>query len=690
MGKRKAADSGERSENVDGSSHASSGIIEAANALSSFEFMDRYWNWDADEDATLKRFNCTIFCEYVEKLPEHMLQACFDLIEQTSRHDYEPSSFGWHPKRKMKEMKEKEMRYTILTNMHTREVMGFVSFMLTHDSTPAVPVLYVYEIHLNASLRGSGIGKNLMTLVEDMAKKVGVDKVMLTCFKSNHKARAFYERLGYGVDVCSPEDRKTRKKVVKTDYVIMSKDVAKPTAHEPVQKSAMSTVSIAQPPILNPETDEYRALRQQMTDRVAHLLDERNLTQWSQGTDIAKAFDDILSSIKQSGYFEAALALSNVACRKLANTGGRAGEHYLAPSQHAGQVQAIMLMDVIRGFQRRFDAASDLQYQTWIMLQHLRQEMRAVHDVAGAQLPLAPESDRDGLSRSPKFSQITALSGLQGLRDIDVYYDAMPESMQREIDRKLANKHSDLETQKQAIRQSLGDMDEREKYLDQREHQLDQKEDDLFLRETALQEANARQDRARQNIRARARALQQREARFTAREQRDREKVTHPPQSDALGVSAQECEEWRRAFSSAKNLDASVPGIEAQVDWDDDDISGGNDGDGCSDDQDDDLEGSEELDEIDDSEEEQDSMEDSDEEEAESEHSGDRDDEDSELDSYRHDERHQTEGGPRVQGKHIFELPKPEATRGRKVLKHKPQTWLRRSGSTLDSFTKRR
>ncbi|PPJ54454.1 hypothetical protein CBER1_06939 [Cercospora berteroae] len=231
MGKRKSADEVGDEPSSEVTSSRGHGIIEAVNKLSEEAFREAYlaeedWSQFANVDSTF-RFAKTLGQD------EDELQKCFDLIERTSRHDYEPSSFGWHPKRKMREMKEKEMRYIILRDSSSQAssetgVSGFLSFMLTHDSTPSVPVLYVYEIHLDSSTRGKGLGKSLMGMAESIAKRVGVEKVMLTCFKSNVKARTFYEHLGYDVDICSPEDRKTRNKVVKVDYVIMSKDLMSP------------------------------------------------------------------------------------------------------------------------------------------------------------------------------------------------------------------------------------------------------------------------------------------------------------------------------------------------------------------------------------------------------------------------------------------------------------------------------
>nr|OQO27499.1 hypothetical protein B0A51_04297 [Rachicladosporium sp. CCFEE 5018] len=178
-----------------------------------------------------------IFKESTDLDPSE-LDACFALIEATSRADYEPSSFGWYPDRKRAETMEDDMRYllvrrrdatpTIEKHGKTRidtSIEGFLSFQICHDSVPLVPVLYIYEVHLAESLRGLGMGAHLMQLAEDIAAKIKVEKVMLTVFVSNSKALGFYRSRGYAVDACSPEDRKTRNKIVKTDHFIMSRAV---------------------------------------------------------------------------------------------------------------------------------------------------------------------------------------------------------------------------------------------------------------------------------------------------------------------------------------------------------------------------------------------------------------------------------------------------------------------------------
>ena len=225
-------------------------LIKTLNALSTCQFRDQCipsekltYAAKSHSAASHPQKVVTIDFKASADLSKEELDSCFALIEKTSRADYEPSSFGWHPKRKRKEMRESEMRYLLVREpVNTAKdgdvgtavdlkgvetVAGFLSFMLTHDSVPSVPVLYLYEIHLESRLRGTGLGAHLMALAETVARKTGVEKVMLTCFVSNEKARRFYEQREFARDASSPEERRTRRKVVKVDHVILSKRVGR-------------------------------------------------------------------------------------------------------------------------------------------------------------------------------------------------------------------------------------------------------------------------------------------------------------------------------------------------------------------------------------------------------------------------------------------------------------------------------
>jgi N-alpha-acetyltransferase 40 len=201
--------------------------IRRLNALPSRDFVQQYISpgWLKPQNEQQRIQGANIQFKVSSELTHHELSACLDLVATTSRQDYENSSWGWHPRRKRREMREDEMRYLLVrttSNMQS-DVQGFVSFMLTHDSSPSVPVLYVYEIHLAVHLRKLGLGAHLMQVVEDLARTLSMDKIMLTCFVRNVKAYNFYVSRGYEKDAISPEDRSTRKKTTAPDYVILSK-----------------------------------------------------------------------------------------------------------------------------------------------------------------------------------------------------------------------------------------------------------------------------------------------------------------------------------------------------------------------------------------------------------------------------------------------------------------------------------
>lgn len=194
------------------------------------------------------------------------LNACLDLVELTSSEDYAASGAGWSRPKKRKEMKLPDMKYLILRDCASSpdlrqagvgagtdkadepkvkarspgnangglegsadehankksDVLGFLSFMVTYED--GKEVVYCYEIHLAAAGRGRGLGALLMDRMEEIGRSVGVEKAMLTVFRSNVVACRFYEKIGYLVDEYSPQPRKLRNGTIKEfDYMILSK-----------------------------------------------------------------------------------------------------------------------------------------------------------------------------------------------------------------------------------------------------------------------------------------------------------------------------------------------------------------------------------------------------------------------------------------------------------------------------------
>ena len=177
-------------------------------------------------------------------IPAEDFEACFALIEFTSSRDYDGSAAGWSASKKRKEMKLPDMRYLLLRNTPgantdvddcgrqsktddtltlNKHIAGFLSFMVTYEDRKEV--IYCYEIHLSPRAQGLGLGNMLMLTMEEIGKRIGLEKAMLTVFKSNVRAMDLYQRsLGYVVDEYSPPPRRLRNGTVKeADYLILSK-----------------------------------------------------------------------------------------------------------------------------------------------------------------------------------------------------------------------------------------------------------------------------------------------------------------------------------------------------------------------------------------------------------------------------------------------------------------------------------
>lgn len=214
-------------------------LVETTNALPQFQFFEKYCNSSTVDEAALKTCDLvgrdldiiTAYSESLKATEAGLLDACFNLIKASSAGDYQGSEMKWSPSKKRKEMLLPDMRYLVIKEKEatregspSRAVCGFISFMITYED--GYEVVYVYEIHLVPEFRGQGVGKVLLGMVEEIGRKVGVEKCMLTVFKANEGAVRWYHRMGYAVDDFSPEPRILRNGTVKEpSYLILSKQL---------------------------------------------------------------------------------------------------------------------------------------------------------------------------------------------------------------------------------------------------------------------------------------------------------------------------------------------------------------------------------------------------------------------------------------------------------------------------------
>ena len=80
------------------------------------------------------------------------------------------------------------------------ELTGFVQLYPSFCSVSAVPILILYDLYVDSSHRGKGIGRLLMNAARDFAKGNGFKRLELSTAKDNHIGQSLYESLGYEVD----------------------------------------------------------------------------------------------------------------------------------------------------------------------------------------------------------------------------------------------------------------------------------------------------------------------------------------------------------------------------------------------------------------------------------------------------------------------------------------------------------
>lgn len=141
----------------------------------------------------------------------------FSLVESNTKDMYDRArGWGWNATEKSDELSDPSARFLLCHGLTTTdgttaavqgELLGFshFRFLMDEDSAQPEPVLYIYEVQFALSARRRGLGTALMAVLEALASKRGMNKTILTVFKENEAAMAFYkQRMGYSIDPTSP------------------------------------------------------------------------------------------------------------------------------------------------------------------------------------------------------------------------------------------------------------------------------------------------------------------------------------------------------------------------------------------------------------------------------------------------------------------------------------------------------
>ena len=81
-------------------------------------------------------------------------------------------------------------------------------------------IMYIMEVQLAQPCQGKGLGKFLVQLLELIARRSGLAKIMLTVMHANVAGQALYKRLGFVLDDSSPS---RHDPLSRAGYDIMSK-----------------------------------------------------------------------------------------------------------------------------------------------------------------------------------------------------------------------------------------------------------------------------------------------------------------------------------------------------------------------------------------------------------------------------------------------------------------------------------
>nr|CAG4650676.1 EOG090X0MNC [Sida crystallina] len=157
-----------------------------------------------------------LICKRVSELEPTIVQWAFDLLKRNMHSMYLESCWGWNEDEKRKEMTSDKSWYLVALNTDGNPI-AFSHFQ--YDLDYGFSVLYCYELQLELECRRKGMGKFMLQVLELMAFRAGLDKVILTVFLHNPAARNFFKSVGYTLDETSPVSTIEEQ----FDYEILSK-----------------------------------------------------------------------------------------------------------------------------------------------------------------------------------------------------------------------------------------------------------------------------------------------------------------------------------------------------------------------------------------------------------------------------------------------------------------------------------
>lgn len=144
-----------------------------------------------------------LFCRRSSELTELEKKWVLALTKKNMQLKYEQCSWGWNEAKKAEELYDEAARYLIVKCSNDGAYLGFSHFRFDLDE--GVEVLYCYELQLDTHVQRKGLGKFMMQILELVAFKNNMKKVVLTVLKNNTNSK-FFKAIGYELDETSPID----------------------------------------------------------------------------------------------------------------------------------------------------------------------------------------------------------------------------------------------------------------------------------------------------------------------------------------------------------------------------------------------------------------------------------------------------------------------------------------------------
>lgn len=134
---------------------------------------------------------------------EEALEWAVALTRANMRAMYEACpGWGWDEAAKRAELRDPDGRYLVARDAASGRLAAFAHLRFLLED--GVRLCYLWELQVGDAFRRRRLGLALMQVVELVAWRAGMDKVVLTAFADNAPALRFYERLGYELDETDP------------------------------------------------------------------------------------------------------------------------------------------------------------------------------------------------------------------------------------------------------------------------------------------------------------------------------------------------------------------------------------------------------------------------------------------------------------------------------------------------------